>query len=480
MTLEQLTALLPIITLAVTAVLVMLIAAFSSREALGAVVTALGLGTALAVLPAAAAVAPVQCTPLLMVDRASLFFTGLLVLGTLAVTGFAYAYFSVRSEGRGELSVLLLTATLGGTVLVSSAHFASLFLGLELLSISLFSLLAYSREGRFGLESGIKYLILSGVSSAFLLFGIALVYNEIGALGFEQLNQALSRTGLDSAYMGGGLALIVAGLAFKLSLVPFHMWTPDVYQGAPAPITGFLATVSKGAVFAILLRLFSQGGAFGYPPLLFAVSLIAIASMLLGNVLALLQDNVKRILAYSSIAHFGYLLILLLAGGALAVESAGYYLAAYFVTIIAAFGAVSLLSPSADGGERQKLDDYRGLFWRRPWLTGALTLMLLSLAGIPLTMGFVAKFYVFAGSIEASRWALLGTLIVGSAIGLFYYLRVLVTLYLEPEEASGIGQGAAVSIVGSLVLGILTVLVFWLGVYPSPLIHAIGTASGMG
>ena len=224
--------------------------------------------------------------------------------------------------------MLLLTAALGAVVLAASSHFASLFLGFELLSVSLFALLAYVRDRRPGLEAGAKYLVLSGVSSAFLLFGIALVYAELGTLEFVGVAERLA-DGVASAFLAGGLALLVAGIAFKLSLAPFHMWTPDVYQGAPAPITAFLATVSKGAVFVVLLRYFLQSRAFDHREVLFALSLIAGASMLIGNVLALLQQNVKRILAYSSISHLGYLLVTFIAGGAFALESSGYYLVAY-------------------------------------------------------------------------------------------------------------------------------------------------------
>src|SRR5690606_17234455 len=268
------------------------------------------------------------------------------------------------------------------------------------------------------------------------------------------------------------LGFVIAGIAFKMSLVPFHLWTPDVYQGAPAPITAFLATVSKGAVFVVLLRYFMLADAYAYRPLVVALSLLAGASMLLGNVLALLQSNVKRILAYSSIAHIGYLLVAFIAGGAVAIESASYYLAAYLASSIGAFGVVAILSSGVEG-ETQTLREYRGLYWRRPWLAAVFSLMLLSLAGIPLTMGFVAKFYVVAASIDASLWVLLALVIVGSGIGLFYYLRVLVTLYLEPDDVAPDGARAAAAPSGHVVLAVASVAVIWLGIFPAQLIDVV-------
>ena len=213
-----------------------------------------------------------------------------------------------------------------------------------------------------------------------------------------------------------GLAMILVGVGFKLALAPFHMWTPDVYQGAPAPATAFLATVSKGAVFAVLLRYFAALGAAESGSLRAVLTLIAILSMFVGNLLALMQANVKRILAYSSIAHSGYLLVALLAARAYAPLAASYYLLAYFVTTLGAWGVVAALSTQE--GDADSLEDYRGLAWRRPWLGGALTAMLLSLAGIPLTAGFIGKFYLLTAGVAGRMWLLVIMLVINSAIGL--------------------------------------------------------------
>jgi NADH-quinone oxidoreductase subunit N len=296
-------------------------------------------------------------------------------------------------------------------------------------------------------------------------------------MDFSRIAQLLAtKADLNPTLLLPGVALIVTGIGFKLALVPFHMWTPDVYEGAPAPVTAFVATVSKGAMFALLLRYFNQSGfSHGLAPLVLVFSIIAIASMVTGNLLALLQNNVKRILAYSSIAHMGYLLVAFQVGGPMGASAAIFYLVAYFVMTLGAFGVVTVLS------ERERdadlLEDYRGLFWRRPALALVFTAMLLSLAGIPLTAGFLGKFYLIAAGASVGAWALILILVITSAIGLFYYLRIVVTLYAQPAGSDRahepIPRRAPAA---TLVLAALTVILIWLGVYPAPLLVEIRAA----
>ncbi len=468
MTRTDLLALLPLIVLGAAAVALMLAIAWRRSHRTAAAIAVLGLGATLASLGRAASVAPREVTPLLVVDGHFLFYTGLLCAAGLAVTLLAYAYFAGRDGQHEELYLLLLLATLGSAVLAGSVHFASLFLGLELLSVSLYALVAYERARREPLEAGVKYLILAAASSAFLLFGLALVYAETGSMELADVASAPDGGGV---LVLAGLALMLTGVGFKLALVPFHLWTPDVYTGAPAPVTAFIASVSKGGTFALVLRLFLESGGTIARTLFWALALIAVASMLLGNLLALLQDNVKRLLAYSSIAHLGYLLVALLAGGELAAEAATFYLVAYFVTILGAFGVVAALS--SEGAEAEALDDYRGLFWRRPGLAAIFTASLLSLAGIPLTAGFLGKFYVLAAGVDAALWALAMALVATSAIGLFYYLRVVVAMFSPAEHGAAV---PAVTRPARAVLTALTVLLIWLGVYPASLVGLIQSA----
>lgn len=271
---------------------------------------------------------------------------------------------------------------------------------------------------------------------------------------------------------------MLVGLGFKLSIVPFHLWTPDVYQGGPAPATIFLATVSKLAVFVLLLRLVTVAPVFNSDWLNTLITLLALITMLGGNLLALFQSNLKRLLGYSSIAHFGYLMVAIVAGGTLAVETVGVYLVTYLVTTLAAFGVVTQLSSPFSGEDAAGLHYYRGLFWRRPWLAAVMTVSFLSLAGIPLTAGFIGKFYVLALGVAENRWWLVGGIVAGSAIGLFYYLRVMVTLYLpEPGMRRMDATNDWGNRIGGLTLLVVAVLILVLGVYPSPMIQWVAGLS---
>ncbi len=474
---NALIATLPLLILSGGTVVVLLAAAFVRRHGAATALTLLTLAGAAAALVPASRVMPAAITPLLVLDGYALYYLGLLLATSFAVTLLGHGYLARRSEEREEFYVLLLTATLGSAVLVMSSHFASFFLGLETLSVSLYGLVAYTRTEERSVEAGIKYLVLAGASSAFLLFGMALIYTDLGSLAFRPMAALLAsnaaRPGAN-ALMLPGLALILVGVGFKLGLVPFHMWTPDVYEGAPAPVTAFLATASKGAMFALMLRYFRGLGDFGSEPIVLAFTLLAIASMLTGNLLALLQRNVKRILAYSSIGHLGYLLVAFLAAGDLAAGAVTFYLTAYFITTLIAFGVVSVVSDGET--EADDIDDYRGLYWRRPWLAALMTAALFSLAGIPLTAGFLGKYYVLAAGIQSSFWVLALVLVASSVIGLFYYLRVVVAMVSAPSEAPTPRAAARVPLAGGLALAVLGVLILWFGVYPAPLIHVIRTA----
>ena len=465
--------LLPLIALAGTAVVAMLAIAFRRGHRLVFMLAAAGILASLAVVPMAANLAPKPVTPLLLVDRYALAFMVLAGTAGLAVVALCRDYFEPRAERPEELYLLILTALLGAYVLAASRHFAVFFLGLELLGVSLFALVAYPYRDERALEAGMKYLVLSGVASGFLVFGMALVYADTGNLEFAALGKAPG-----SLLAITGTILILAALAFKLSLAPFHLWTADVYQGAPVPVTALLATVAKGAVFVLLLRFSVAGGLARVPVLADVLSLLAAASMLAGNLLALRQDNVKRLLAYSSIAHMGYLVIVLVAagkiGGTFAAEALLFYLAAYFAASLAAFGVVAVLSPA--DREAEHLDDYAGLFHARPWLASVFTVALLSLAGIPLTAGFVGKFYLFAAGGQGSLWPLLAALIVGSGLGLYYYLRVVYQMARAP--AAEVTEVPTVPLAGCMVLAVLLILLLGLGIYPGGLIDALAVAAG--
>ena len=268
--------------------------------------------------------------------------------------------------------------------------------------------------------------------------------------------------------------MVITGLGFKLSLVPFHLWTPDVYDGAPAPVTGFLASVSKAAVFVVLLRLFLLADLFRYEILIQCMGLIAILSMLAGNLLALLQTGLKRLLAYSSIAHMGYLVIVFmvastLANRDLAIEAAVFYLVAYTATTLGAFALLAVLAGGDRKRENPELIDISGLLWQRPLLASLMLVAMLSLAGIPLTAGFIAKFYIISAAVSGDHWILLSALVVGSGIGIYYYLRVVYYLTRRPDEHSADHFAPQGRFVGLLACGLIAGILL-LGTLPQPLI----------
>ncbi len=468
-------ALSPIIVLGASVVVVMLVIAFIRNHALTAVLTLLGLGLTFAALFVSATWVPRQVTALLVVDGYWLFFAGLILAASAAVALLSYGYLDRMPVQREEFYLLLLLAALGSIVLAGATHFASFFLGLEILSVSLYAMIAYPRWRQISVEAGLKYLVLAGASSAFLLFGMALAYNELGTMEFGRMASAVGGSGVRATVLLTGLAMMLVGFGFKLAVVPFHLWTPDVYEGAPAPATAFVATVSKGATFAILLRFFSQVDIHRQPTLLLVVALIAAASMLGGNLLALQQNNVKRILAYSSISHLGYILVAFLAAGPLGPTAVAFYLTAYFVTTLGAFGVVTAVSgPDRDA---DTIEDYAGLAWRRPWAAATFTMMLLSLAGIPLTAGFVGKFYLASAGVQSGLWALVVILVAGSGIGLYYYLRVASAMFVRPGEAR-LQRRLYSSAAASVVLVAMVALLLWFGIYPSPLIDLIQATVG--
>ena len=309
-TLDQWIALLPILAVAGTAVVVMLAIAVKRNHWWNATLCVAGLNGALfwVLVVFYYYEEPQQVTPLLVVDAYALFYYALILVLTLATATLSHAYLEGHRGPKEEHYVLLATAALGALVLASSTHFASFFLGLEILSVPLYGMVAYVWRDARSLEAGVKYLILSAGASAFLLFGMALVYSQTGTLGFVEMGDAIANVeGFANPYLLAGAGMIIVAVGFKLSLVPFHLWTPDVYEGAPAPVGAFLATVSKTAVFVVLLRWFVQGHADQFEVLVEVLGALAIASIVIGNVLALLQSNIKRLFAYSSIAHIGYL-----------------------------------------------------------------------------------------------------------------------------------------------------------------------------
>lgn len=429
---------------------------------------------------------PVKIGTLFVMDSYSLFFMALTFAATGAVAMMSHGYLEKRPQRREEYYILLLLAAVGSAAVVASCHFASFFMGLEVLSVSLYTLIAYHRRTPLDTEAGLKYLVLAAVSASFLLFGMALLYLAGGSMHIGEMAARLSAAaGAERMFVMIGVAMMIVGIGFKLAVVPFHLWTPDIYQAAPAPITAFVATVSKGAIFVLLMRYFNEWNLLARDSVTIVFTVIAAVSMFAGNLLALLQNNVKRILAYSSIAHLGYLLVAFLASrgvaqekaDGLAVVASSYYLLAYYITTLGAFGVVSMLS--AGDRDADDIDDYRGLAYRRPWLAGVFVVMLLSLAGIPLTAGFLGKFYVVLSGVKSHLWTLVILLAINSTIGVFYYLRIVMIMFSRLGEAtwpaspleSPVEKSPSLATPGAVALAVLSLLLIGLGTFPAPMLR---------
>lgn len=475
MTLTDFQAILPQIITVAGAIIVMLMAAAKRSHAGSHGITLVTLIAAIVSLFSVAQVAPQEVTGLLIMDNFTIFFSALLLVAATVVTLISYPYFNGLKDNYDEYYILLLLSVFGALILVSSNHFVSLFLGLEVMTIAFYGMIAYLRNQSRAMEAAVKYFVLASATSAFLLFGMALVYLEAGSMQFAQMGAAFAEMDAISPLLMGGLAMMIIGIGFKLSVFPLHLWTPDVYQGAPAPVTAFLGTVSKGAAMALFLRFFIEINGHAFTGVIATISIIAIGSMLIGNLLALLQSNVKRILAYSSITHVGYMLVALLAGEHIGAEGVTFYLLAYVMTTLASFSIVSMLSTYEK--ESEEVVHYRGLFWRKPWIAASFTTVLLSLAGIPLTAGFLGKYYIMAAGVNSDLWTLLVVVVIASVIGLFYYLRIVVAMFSEQEKNIEVPT-PRFSFGNGLALTIVTLLIVWNGVYPTFLIDFIQTAVG--
>jgi len=346
-------------------------------------------------------------------------------------------YLAARGLDKGEYYVLVLFATVGMMVMISAAHFVTLYLGLELLSLSLYALVAIDRDNPRATEAAMKYFVLGSLASGLLLYGMSMVYGATGTLEIGGVAQALHLGVANKTVLVFGLVFMVAGVAFKFGAVPFHMWVPDVYQGAPTPITLFIASAPKLAAFAMAMRLLVYG--------LFELAghwqqmllILAVLSIALGNLAAIAQTNIKRMLAYSTISHMGFLLLGLMSGTAggdqhfalNAYSSAMYYAVAYVIMSLGAFGMILLLSRA--GHEADQLDDFKGLNQRSPWFAAVMLALMFSMAGVPFFVGFFAKFSVLLAAVDAGHVAVAVFAVMFSLVGAFYYLRVVKLMYFD-------------------------------------------------
>jgi NADH-quinone oxidoreductase subunit N len=394
---------------------------------------------------------------MVQVDTFSVFFHFLVTTVAAVVILTSYEYMEVQQIRAGEYYGLILFGAVGMCLMSSAVELVLIFIALEISSISTYVLAGFRRRAAISSESSLKYFLLGSFATAFFLYGVALMFGATGSTSIRVISQALN-SGPTPLLAYVGIALMFVGLAFKVAAAPFHVWTPDVYEGAPSPVVGFMSTAPKAAVFAVLLRILFEAHA---PGRIWLIWVVAALSMTIGNIAALVQDNVKRLLAYSSIAHAGYLLVAFAALPDSGIPAAMFYMASYAAMNVGAFAVVSHFGSA---GERYvTLEDYAGMGRRSPLLAATLTIFLLSLIGIPVTGGFFAKFYVFSAALQAN---LVGLVIIGvlnSAVGAYYYLRVIVYMYMrEPRHEVpvspvpwSLGTALGVSVLATIYLGVL-------------------------
>ena len=414
---------------------------------------------------------------MLMVDGFATFFRVLVIgVGILTILP-SYRFLSRQEAETSEYHALLLYSIAGQSLMVSANELIMIFLGLEISSIASYILAGYLRDDKRANEAALKYFLLGSFATGFFLYGVAFIYGSTGTVNLTSVHAALTGPNAPSpVFVGVAAALMFVGLAFKVSAAPFQVWAPDVYQGAPTPVTAFLSAGPKAAAFAIFLRIFMtafQPIAGGWEPLVWGSALL---SMTIGNFAALLQSNVKRLLAYSSIAHAGYVLVALTARSDVGTAAAMFYLAAYAFMNIGAFAVVSHLSGK---GERyQSLEDFAGLGQKQPMTAAMLTIFLLSLIGVPLTGGFFGKFYIFKAALESHLVWLTVLGLLNSAVAAYYYLRILVMMYMhEPSEAASNAEPLTPGLSAALILPALGTLV--LGIFPSWVLEFAGRSSNL-
>jgi NADH-quinone oxidoreductase subunit N len=387
-------------------------------------------------------------------------------LGVMAILVYSRAYLSLRGMFRGEFFVLTLFSTLGMMIMISANHLLTLYLGLELMTLSLYAMVALQRDSPTATEAAMKYFVLGALASGMLLYGMSMLYGSTGTLEITRLAEVIFDGSGKEAVLIFALVFVVAGIGFKLGAVPFHMWVPDVYHGAPTAVTVFIGSAPKLAAFAFIMRLLVQG--LGAEPLLVEwqqmLIVMAVLSLAIGNITAIAQTNLKRMLAYSTISHMGFLLLGILSGDLNGYGSGMFYVIVYMVMNMGAFGMIMVLSRS--GFEAENLDDFRGLNQRSPWYAFVMLLLMFSMAGVPPTVGFYAKLSVLQAVINAGYVWLAVAAVMFALVGAFYYLRVVKLMYFDtPLDAEPIRPRNDVHVVMSL--NGLSML--FLGIVPGPL-----------
>ena len=474
---SDLAGIIPEIILTLTALCVLSLEMIRlSRSSVSLLLSALGLVSAGIVLMQGNLSNVVLFGGMLKLNQYSVFFDVLYLLIGLLTLIFSQGYLSKKgTEFRAEYPALILFSVIGMMLMTRANDLVILFLGLELLSLSLYVLVGFLRGNLLSNESGLKYLLLGAFATGFFLFGAALTYGATGTTNYNEIAFAISSGSiLSHVYLSLGIGLLLIGFAFKVALVPFHMWSPDVYQGAPTPITGFLCTAPKAAGFGALIKLFITAFPEVYPLWQNLFWILAALSMTVGNISALVQSNVKRMLAFSSVSHAGYILIGVLVFNSNGISAVLFYFAVYSAMNLGAFSIISIVEKDDKG---MKFNDYRGLATKYPWLALSMAIFMVSLAGFPPTAGFIAKYGLLSAAAANGFIWLVIIAVVNTLLSAYYYLRLIVNMYMKNEEETvestyrGINQ---------VFIGLLAFMILLLGILPGFLLEIADKTSTIG
>jgi NADH-quinone oxidoreductase subunit N len=393
----------------------------------------------------------------------------------ISMAAFVYSkeYLLKHEQFRGDFFVLGLFAILGMMVMVSSASFLTIYLGLELLSLSLYALVAFNRDSKTGSEAAMKYFMLGAIASGMLLYGISMIYGATGHIGFSEVASAVATSGTNNTVLVFGVVFLVIGLAFKLGAVPFHMWMPDVYHGAPTPVAMFIGSAPKLAAFALAIRMLVDGLEGIHSDWQGMLVILAVLSMAVGNVVAIAQTNIKRMLAYSTISHVGFIMLGILAGTNEGYVSSMFYAITYGIMAVGSFGII--IAFSSKGFEAENLEDYKGLHEKSPWFALMMLFVMFSMAGVPPTVGFFAKLFVLDSiiSVGMTNIALIGVFF--SIIGAFYYIRIIKLMYFDKPVDDTTFEP---SIDTKVVLSVNGLSLLILGLFPATLLSVCTAAFG--
>ncbi|MEN8374864.1 MAG: NADH-quinone oxidoreductase subunit N [Gemmatimonadota bacterium] len=464
--------LLPELVLSAAAMIVLLVDVFQKGDAsrpssrLIPALAGLGVAAAFAANLWLLGLQEADATGMIALDSFRVFSNALFLLAVALFLGMAPRYLEENGMHLGELYALVLFATVGMMVFAGSRDLIVIFLGLELLSIAVYVLTAANRRDQRSAEAGLKYFLLGAFSSAFLLFGVAMIYGGTGTVNLVRLGDILADGG--GPLVTVGLALLLVGFGFKIAAVPFHMWTPDAYEGAPTPITAFMAAAVKAAAFAALVRVLLTAFPGMYATWGQLAFWLAMLTMVGANLVALAQDNVKRLLAYSSIAHAGYLLVAVAAGTDVGAAAFLFYLSVYTLMNVGAFAVV--MTVAGLGEARMGIGEYSGLAWRKPALAIAMTIFLLSLAGFPLTGGFIGKLYILRAAVERGLLALAIVLVLTSLVSYWYYLRVAWHMWFHDPAEGGARAPLRIPLGVVAVLAVCALGVLAAGLFPAALL----------